>query len=187
MIIPYLLGYVAFILRCLKLPCFFNHSTFQSLTNKSKNMKNFTLIALLILAMACSSGQKEKALAQSNIVSNFLSDVTSLEKVEGGKPIVQFQELAKKIASEEVSLNKENVADFLKEAKKHKHCVIVTGNHTIVKIKDLNNCKASGSWSASMPYAEGYVKKGKLSYREDYVNNIIGRPDSQKRIAYFFN
>jgi len=150
-------------------------------------MKNFTLIALLIFIMGCSFGPKEKTLPQSGIVSNFLSDVTSLESVEGNKPIVMFQEAAKKLASKVIPISKDNIKDFLKEARNYKHCVIITGNHTIVKIKDLDKCKASGSWSASMPYAEGYVKKGKLSYKQDYINNIIGMPDTQSRTAYFFN
>jgi len=150
-------------------------------------MKNFTLIALLIFIMGCSSGPKEKTTPQSGIVSNFLSDVTSLERVEGNKPIVMFQEAAQKLASKVIPISKDNVRDFLKEARNYKDCVIITGNHTIVKIKDLDKCKASGSWSASMPYAEGYVKKGKLSYKQDYINNIIGMPDTQSRTAYFFN
>lgn len=137
--------------------------------------------------MGCSSGPKEKTLPQSNIVSNFLSDVTSLESVEGNKSIAMFQEVAKKLAPKVIPISKDNIEDFLKEAKNYKHCVIITGNHTIVKIKDINKCKASGSWSASMPYAEGYVKKGKLSYKQDYINNIIGKPDNQARTAYLFN
>ena len=134
-------------------------------------MKNFTLIALLIFIVGCSSGPKEKIRPQSGIVSNFLSDVTSLESVEGNKPIAMFQDAAKKLASKVIPISKGNIEDFLKEAKNYKHCVIITGNHTIIKIKDLNKCKASGSWSASMPYAEGYVKKGKLSEILQYLKS----------------
>jgi hypothetical protein len=37
-----------------------------------------------------------------------------------------------------------------------------------------------------MPRAAGYVKKGDLVYMNDYVNNVIGAPDAQKRMLYLF-
>ena len=37
-----------------------------------------------------------------------------------------------------------------------------------------------------MPFVEGYIKKGKLNYKKDYMNNVIGTPDGQQRVAYFF-
>lgn len=57
----------------------------------------------------------------------------------------------------------------------------------MVKIKNSMDYKPSRSWSACMPSAEGYVKKGKLIKQDNYLNFIIGTPDSQERIAYFFN
>ena len=38
-----------------------------------------------------------------------------------------------------------------------------------------------------MPTVEGYIKKGKLNYKKDFMNNVIGIPDKQERVAYFFN
>jgi len=38
-----------------------------------------------------------------------------------------------------------------------------------------------------MPHAEGYIKKGGLTYKKDYINNIIGLPDAQERTMYLFN
>ena len=49
------------------------------------------------------------------------------------------------------------------------------------------DCIQSGSWGACMPYAKGYIKKGSLIEKEDYINNIIGIPDSQLRKVYLFN
>ena len=37
-----------------------------------------------------------------------------------------------------------------------------------------------------MPYAEGYIQKGKLIPQSDYINNIIGRPDLQQRVMFLF-
>ncbi|MBL4715403.1 MAG: hypothetical protein JKX95_02120 [Bacteroidia bacterium] len=164
-------------------------------------MKNITLIALLTLIFSCSTDINEKETSQSknvpemrgketnqsNIVTNFLYDVTSLENEESKNPIIKFQEIANTIAEKVILINKENIEYFLTEAIEYKYCVITTGDHTIVKIEDFNNCKQSGSWAACMPYAEGYIKKGKLIFEKDYSNNIIGRPDSQKRTAYLFN
>ena len=80
-----------------------------------------------------------------------------------------------------------NIKEVLIKSRDYANCVITTGNHTIVKIESMDNCQQSGSWKACMPYVKGYVKKGKLNYKADYMNNVIGIPDGQQRIAYFFN
>lgn len=126
--------------------------------------------------------------SKSALVSGFLNNISSLEDVEGKKnPIVKFQELAANEASEVMSISKDNIEDVLSKAKQYKNCVITVKDHTIVKITDINDCKQSGSWAACMPYAEGFIKKGDLVPQEDYINNIIGLPNSQERTAYFFN
>ena len=125
---------------------------------------------------------------KSALVSGFLNNISSLEDVEGKKnPIVMFQELAANEANEVISISKDNIEDVLSKAKRYKNCVLTVKDHTIVKITDVNDCKQSGSWAACMPYATGYIKKGDLIFQEDYINNIIGLPNSQERIAYFFN
>ena len=75
----------------------------------------------------------------------------------------------------------------MSSAKEYSNLVITTGNHTIVKIIDINNCKQSGAWGVCMPFANGYIKKGELIWQEGYINNSIGIPDSQVRKAYFFD
>ena len=126
--------------------------------------------------------------SKSALVSGFLNNTSSLENVEGKKnPIVKFQELAANEANEVMSISKDNIEDVLSKAKQYKHCVVTVKDHTIVKITDVNDCKQSGSWAACMPYAKGYIKKGDLVSQEDYINNIIGLPNSQERTAYFFN
>jgi len=151
-------------------------------------MKFIIIFSLLVFTLGCTSDNKESSDSESgsDIVTNFLNDVTSIEDVESKNPIVSFQESAAKIAEKVESITKDNIVDILEEAKEYKHCVIIIEDHTIVKIKDIEDCKQSGSWSACMPFAEGYIKKGELSYEEDYMNNIVGRPDSQERTAYLF-
>lgn len=140
----------------------------------------FTLISILFVACGSDSQSGD----QNQIVHDFLDDIHALENVE--KPIESFIAAAEASADKVMSLDKENVADVFEQAKKYDHCVIVTGNHTIVLVDDFENCKSSGSWGACMPFAEGFIKKGDLVRQKDYINNIIGRPDTQKRTVYFF-
>ena len=123
---------------------------------------------------------------ENNVVSNFLSDVKSLEIDTNTNSIVAFKELAEEIADNKMVVSKKNIKKVLIKSKDYSNCVIVTGNHTIVKIISFDNCQKSGSWEACMPFVEGYIKKGKLNYKKDYMNNVIGTPDGQQRVAYFF-
>ena len=128
-----------------------------------------------------------KANTKSEVVSNFLSNINTLKSVEDQNPITAFQKLAENEANEVFDLSKDNIKDVISSAKGYKNLVITTGDHTIVNITDVNNCKQSGAWGACMPYGTGFIKKGDLILKEDYVNNIIGIPDSQVRKAYLFN
>jgi len=117
----------------------------------------------------------------------FLTDVTALEKETTTTPIKNLIALAKTNASSVIAINKDNIKASLQTAKAYKHAVIVVGVHTAVKVTDLADCKASGAWGACMPMAEGYIKRGALNYKKDYINNIIGLPDTQERTMYLFN
>ena len=123
---------------------------------------------------------------ENNVVSNFLIDVKSLEIDTNTNPIVAFKELAEKIADNKMVVSIKNINKVLIKSKDYSNCVIVTGNHTIVKIISFDHCQKSGSWNACMPFVEGYIKKGKLNYKKDYMNNVIGTTDGQERVAYFF-
>ena len=148
-------------------------------------------IAILFFAsvviIGCDSKTKLKEDGnENNVVSNFLSDVKSLEIDTNTNSIVAFKELAEEIADNKMVISKKNIKKVLIKSKDYSNCVIVTGNHTIVKIISFDNCQKSGSWEACMPFVEGYIKKGKLNYKKDYMNNVIGTPDGQQRVAYFF-
>ena len=148
-------------------------------------------IAILFFAsvviIGCDSKTKLKEDGnENNVVSNFLSDVQSLEIDTNTNSIVAFKELAEEIADNKMVVSKKNIKKVLIKSKDYSNCVVVTGNHTIVKIISFDNCQKSGSWEACMPLVEGYIKKGKLNYKKDYMNNVIGTPDGQQRVAYFF-
>lgn len=150
-------------------------------------MKKIILPILLMALIACESKQSSsEGNDNSAIVSDFLMDVSALEEIDNKTPITHFEEQASEIADDIMDVSDGNILNVLESAKNYSHCVIVVEDHTIVKIVDLEDCKQSGSWGACMPMAEGYIKKGDLDYQEDYINNIIGRPDSQTRTAFMF-
>ena len=148
--------------------------------------KQIILVLISVLFLSCKKEKKAKTSLEvkSVVVSNFIKDIKSLKDVKN--PIDLFLDEVMDVAEKKEAINKENIAQILKEAKNYTSIVIVVSDHTIIKIDDIDKCKESGAWSTCMPYAKGYIKKGTLVYKEDYCNNIIGIPDSQKRTAYFF-
>lgn len=156
-------------------------------------MKKILTIIILTTILSCQPKNKTaevntetETTSKTTIVSDFLTDISSLEKIEGENPIVLFQSAAENKADKVMTISKENIEEVLTTAKDYNNLVIITGDHTLVKVTDVENCKPSGSWAACMPFGSGYIKKGALSFKEDYINNIIGLPDSQVRKAYFF-
>lgn len=148
-------------------------------------MKKILLIGLFAFLFSCTSNSGQHV--DADIVPDFIADVESLNNYINGNPIEVFQEVASMQAEKVLDISKDNIASVLEQLGSYKHCVITTGDHTIVKFSSLDDCKQSGSWAACMPKVEGYIKKGDLVYQEDYMNNIIGLPDDQERKAYFFN
>lgn len=155
-------------------------------------MKKLILPSLAFLLMAsCSNSNTEEknnvSLAVSTeVVDAFLTSTSSFEETNFKQPIVEFQKQAEARSLKKMTFTKNNFNEVLEEAKNFDNLVIVVGNHTIVKVEDVNNCVESGSWGNCMPYGEGYIKKGELNFQKDYINYIIGKPDNQVRIAYFF-
>ncbi|HLP51217.1 MAG TPA: hypothetical protein VK154_10065 [Chitinophagales bacterium] len=147
-------------------------------------MKHFTFLVTLLLLLTGAQGQDNVA-----VVRDFFKDVpaATTEKVSNSAPVASVDAIAKKHAAKTISLTKENIAASLNEAKQFKYGVLVVGGHTFVKIDDFTKCYTSGSWGACMPYGKGYIKKGALVAQNDYINNIIGRPDGQVRTLYLFN
>lgn len=159
-------------------------------------MKHLLWVIAIPCFLACSNETVEskepskKSKAASNnpsLVDKFLANTSFIEEMEGDNPIESLAILADKQADQKIKFGKSNIKSVLKQAREYSGFFIIVENHTIVKIDDLDNCNASGSWNACMPFGEGYIKKGSLVQSEDYINNIIGLPDAQKRTAYLFN
>ena len=155
-------------------------------------MKRLSIVLVILAFISCKKDQSESQPASnagSNPMSAVVENIKKLDddSISGKTPIKNFIAYAKTEAAKTISLSKSNIKSALETAKGYKQCFVVVGIHTVVKIEDLNKCKPSGSWGACMPKAKGYIKRGALNYESDYINNIIGRPDNQKRTMYLFN
>lgn len=116
----------------------------------------------------------------------FIANTSVLESANENTCIADLIESAKVSADKEMSISKENIQEFYDEIDKGSKGVIVVGNHTVVLIDAVSDCKQSGSWGVCMPMGKGYIKRGELEKHEDYINNIIGTPDSQVRLGFIF-
>lgn len=141
----------------------------------------FFLFSLLSITITYAQTNKEKATELFKGVINF--DGANLNE---DRPISKLNLLAAQQADTMVFLTKENITDVMREAKKYQSCVISVERHTIILVKSWSNCSKSGSWNYCMPYGIGYIQRKELEKREDYIKNIIGMPDSQRRTLFLF-
>ena len=102
------------------------------------------------------------------------------------RPISKLNLLAAQQADTMVFLTKENITNVMREAKKYQSCIISVERHTIILVTSWSNCSQSGSWNFCMPYGTGYIQRAELEKKEDYIKNIIGTPDSQRRTLFLF-
>lgn len=145
-------------------------------------MKNIsqTLLSLLLIIALQSNAQENKA----ETLQQFIKDIPALS-AEKINTIEKLADACSKKATKKIVLTAENISQTLKEAA-GKTCIVVVENHTIAKFNDTKKCNMSGSWAACMPYAEGYIQSGALKSKNDYLNNIIGKPDDKTRTVYIF-
>lgn len=150
-------------------------------------MKKITTIifGVLVLSFSQLNGQN----SDGETMKEFLKGIAAFDSENSSSlsTIQRFDAIAGQKAAKSVSITSENIKDALKEAKQYKYCIITVEEHTIVKVTDYENCSQSGSWGICMPYGEGFIRKGSLLANKDYINNIIGKPDSQARMMYLFN
>lgn len=149
-------------------------------------MKYSAFIAWAFLVIVgCNSEPKiEGNPEKGSIALDFIQDLETLRFLED--PIVDFKAGAESASAEAFNFDVDNAQIMLDKIKDYGHSVIVVEDHTIVVANGKDECHASASWKACMPYVRGFVKKGELEYQEDFANNIIGTPDKQSRRIYFF-
>ncbi len=147
-------------------------------------MRNTISLFLFLAIGLYANGQ-----SNAETLETFLTDIISFEnvKLDPNRPISQIRRLAMQQADTLFILSPENINEAIKTAEGYQHCIIFIERHTIVKITDINNTIWSGSWETSMPYGEGYIQRAELEKVTDYINNIIGTPDIQKRGFFLFD
>ncbi len=120
------------------------------------------------------------------LINNILS--FNADQLDNDEPIVSVLDLAYQQASKAIPISASNMESVLGEAQQFKSMLLVVGNHTLVKITDLENCKKSTSWGCCMPIGVAITQKsGEMKKRKDYINNLIGTPDSQIRTVFLFD
>ena len=150
-------------------------------------MKTILSITIALL-FTVSTFAQEKTKVET--LKTFLDGIVTTETatIDEAEPIVGIKALADSKADKKIMLTKESIQSDLDEIGKYKSAIIIVGLHTIVKVTDAPNCQQSGSWGACMPYGKGLIQKaGSLEQKENYINYIIGIPDSQERTLYLFN
>lgn len=145
-------------------------------------------IIYLLLAVSCFVSTAMAQEARDESIRELTKDFVNYEQgqLSAYQPIQSFNEIAAQQAKKTITLTPENMAEALTEAKAYDHCVITVGSHTLVVVSSFDKTIASGAWATKMPYCVGYISKGTLQKREDYLNNIIGIPDGQTRTMFLF-
>lgn len=147
--------------------------------------KNSTILLLLLffVCIACSQNKKPEKIKRA---VDEVIEINS-EELSGSQPISQLAKAAAEKADKTISINKSNISQSLDEARKYNKVLIIVGNHTLVKIKDFDDCQKSTAWGTCMPKGEGLTQKdGDFKKKTDYINNLIGLPDKQTRTMYLF-
>ena len=149
-------------------------------------IKYIAILSLSIGVFACSESQKQKStVADQETSLQFIQDPDVLEDVD--KPIQSFVLGANETATKAFEFEKRNAAELLGMVPEFAHAVIVVEDHTVILIRKDGDCKESLAWETCMPRGTGYIKRsGELVEQDDYLNNIIGLPDDQERMIYFF-
>lgn len=129
--------------------------------------------------------------AQTNAekLNALLGDIVNVgnSNVNPERPISNYNLLSLQQADTMYVITKSNIQELITIAKKYDKAIITVGRHTIVRIDDWTNCIQSGSWGVCMPKGKGFIQRGIMEEKDDYINNIIGQPDGQRRTLFLFN
>jgi len=148
-------------------------------------MKKLALIVVSVFLVNVFGSYAQ--VSKAEILQNFVKEAIELSDLDHGAPIMSFNDQAGQKAAKTFIISKVNIKESLTEAKKYKNCIITVGFHTIVKVVDFEDCKQSGAWGTCMPKGMGLIQKGNFVSKDNYINNIIGVPDSQERKMFLFN
>ena len=149
-----------------------------------KKMRTTITFLFICLFTAMSYAQ----LSKPETVKAFTAEAVDYSGAELNEhsPISSFNKIAYEQADKAIVITKDNMAASIQEAASYKTCIITVGTHTIAKVTNMSKKIMSGSWGCRIPLGEGYIQNNGLTHKEDYLNNIIGTPNSQRRMMFLF-
>lgn len=150
-------------------------------------MKQILSIISGILMIAALNAQEQ---SKAETLKTFLDGLITVQadEINQHEPLVTIREMASSGADKTIQLTRENIGTSLNELDDYSDAIIIVGKHTIARITNTDDCRQSGAWGACMPMGNGFVQKqGQLISHDNYINFIIGVPDSQERTLYLFN
>jgi len=148
-----------------------------------KNALLLLFFVALMIGFSCSKNKKPEKL------KGLVADVIEIDAdlLSGTEPISQIATKLENNAEKTILFSKSNIAQTLDEAKNYRKVFIVVANHSLIKITDFDDCQKSTAWGTCMPKGTSLIQKsGDFEKESDYINNLIGKPDNQKRKMYFF-
>lgn len=145
--------------------------------------KTILLMAMTFFVLQFSRAQDDAAKVQA-LLNNAINFNDA--QLSGETPIQSVNRIASQQADTSLVLSKENIESALSSAKAYSKGIITVGQHTVVLIENWNDCQQSGAWGTCMPQGRGFVKKGEMKEMSDFINNIIGVPDGQRRTLFLF-
>jgi hypothetical protein len=146
-------------------------------------------ILLIIAGMLMITTPKAQEQSKAETLKSFLDGTIAFNAsdINQHEPLISLRKLASENADKTIQLTKENIRTSIEEMKDYSSAVVIVGKHTIAKITSVDDCQQSGAWGVCMPKSTGYVQKqGQLITHDNYLNFIIGVPDSQERTLYLF-
>jgi len=148
-----------------------------------KNLFLLLFVVILIIGYSCSQNKKPEKL--KGLVGDVIEIDTEL--LSGSEPISQIATKLENSADKTIIFSKSNITQTLEEAQNYSKVFIVVADHTLIKITDFKDCQKSTAWGTCMPKGTSLIQKsGDFEKESDYINNLIGKPDNQKRKMYFF-
>lgn len=127
--------------------------------------------------------------SKADVLQKFVQDFVAIDasQLTSAEPIAQLATILLEKADKSISISKSTISEALAEGKNFSKVIIVVGKHTVIIVENFDDCKQSGAWGACMPLGTSLIQKsGSFTQKEDYINNLMGIPDTQERKMFLF-
>ncbi len=143
---------------------------------------------LLVLSLIGIIGINAQTTSSDEVIELF-NDVLDFSdaNINKTRPVSSIIKTAARQADTIYFLTKDNVSSVMSQAKKYKHCIIAVETHTVVLVNSWSKVSKSGTWNYYLPYGVGCIQRNELIKKEDYIKNLIGTPDFQRRSVFLYD